>query len=346
MSEQLFGPENNHSEQLRHALSDVADFALLTSNMQNATGKDVREIRDAYEADATLGTWLQVIEQSQSQTDLLYGTMGFMDDDLLPNSTLAMLRMDGQWDRALELEEQLPHVVALLADRGYNASIVPRISPLAKVIIRVVPGTTAELDHIALNRKRRLVVAENPSLPKDNPRKWITIDKNSWFALNIPILGQIENAAAHKEMWLIVICAAIIHDMRFDWEEMREYQEAGGLQLADLEYFLAGDSTPDERQAYAKAVQRAQQLQVPDELIMSRLFDTAHLMRLWSPLSIRSIEDYIAASTPGGTYAVGRGKLAFPGLLTPAANVYHIAGQFSHLSQEPDIDIMRLIRRR
>ncbi len=330
------GREALEAHELHLALGDIADFAVLTSGGHSHPTflpPPPRELVGFYRSqDELVKSWAEEVEAdvNDGPDGMIRATAAFIDDPLQINAnmTLGMQRMHGRWDGDAELKSQAGDIVQVLQVAGYtDAHVVHRNSLQAKVRLAIVPGTTGQPNYIACRRDRLWIKGENPELPPDDPRRILEIDKTSWFAMHIPSLAEVEASAAQKEVWLIIICTALLQDIRLDWVGIRKAIVERQVSLTELVNYLPDDVTIEEAGTFVTALKRANRYGIPDNLIMTRLFDTKFLMRLWSPASRMYVERFIAGANRSPHYATPQMTARPSGLLVPAETIYYLSGR-------------------
>lgn len=204
MTEIVFDRSDNPHEMRRlKAAREIADSERAWSAARSLTEREGREHTTEQHLArlAVQQVFYELTELQEVPEDALPALLEiFATDANLLNLTLGRLEMAGEWEETRAFEREL---FSQLYDANYkNITWIRREDPEAKINITIPAGFTDEMGFVALQRKRRLIMANHID-GADAARPMLQVDKISTFALDITALQQVDDAAA-AEVRLIV----------------------------------------------------------------------------------------------------------------------------------------------
>lgn len=297
---------------------DYSDGAALDERLSIATAEIAEaEIRraGAYGSDISMLTGKLVVGEHVFVPGNVFAAIrDFALKKELGSVTLASFFMKGNWRQADIVEKEIWLNTVLLDAAGYRTRRIPRTSPEADVILKIVPEQTSQPGVVALQRVRTFAkgAIELTGKPDEatDPRTVVNVRKNAWFALDLVGLRR-ESAVAAGEVELIIV-SSLLRECGLDFVALEAKYESGELDPQALRAFLKRDIAregDDERIEHA--VQRIVDSGMPPVLFFERLLKTPHMQRVWSPVTQAVLESGVEAQRP---------------FLVPAANTYHLAG--------------------
>lgn len=182
----------------------------------------------------------ELTELQQVPTDALPALLGiFASDSDLLNLTLGRLEMGGSWHETYTFERDL---FGQLYDVDYkNIQWIRRDERRAKVSITIPAGFTSEMGFVALQRKRRLIIAEHIN-KKQALRPVIEVDKISTFALDIQALQQIDDEAAAEVRLIVATTMYRALDIAALSRFYEELQHGEGSNFTAIKYLFGAES--------------------------------------------------------------------------------------------------------
>ncbi len=294
-SENLDGARNAQQSRRDLAIRDIADAELLRSTAP------YNSQRFGFSGDA---------QRNFVPGEVVNGVRLFTADESYDNLTLTSFEMKDDWETASDAESEIPYALESLRQSGYRVRYVPRLSAEAETRLSIITDQTGEVNFVGFNRVRTVARATKEAARSDDPRSVVQLKKNSWFAIDMNKLEE-QSPAAAQEVNLIIACSTL-RSCRFDHEMLALAHENGMLSLPELYAFLHPEqSTEHDWVRLSRALNKIDKAQIPAGVVFERLFDTPHLTRVWSNISVALLESAIDNRAS---------------CLAPAATTFYISG--------------------